>query len=185
MPARCRLWKERTMKRDGASVSDRAVGGSVPGPLVTRGATRLCKALRKDGTPCRAQALDGKEVCSFHDKRKARAFREGRKAGVRRRLTPLAVTPDSEPMPDLGNAEAVVAYIGRLIGLVERGKVEARIANAISVLASNLLRALNQTEMLARVARIEAAIKALPEGQGEAEAVELAGLRRAAEGGAT
>lgn len=144
----------------------RPTGGPAPGLLVTSGATRRCTATRKDGTPCRALALEGKDVCSFHDRRKAKAFRDGRKLGVRKRLTPRAVTPASEPAPDLSSTEAVVRYLSTLIARVERGQVDGRIGNTVSVLVSNLLRALGAVETLRRIEQLEQAVKAPAGGEG-------------------
>lgn len=148
----------------------------VPSPL----AGKRCKATRRDGTPCQAAALaDG--FCAFHSPKKAAAFRRGRAAGGRERMRPRAVTPPETPPADLSDTAAVVRYLGVLVNRCERGLLDVKIANAVTGLVNLLLRGLSQTEMLARFARIEAAVAALPAEQAADVRDELAAVRAASE----
>ncbi len=147
------------------------------------GEARRCSATRADGKPCEAPALGGRTTCTFHTPGLRKRCQAGRAAGGRERLRPRPTTPADEPMPDLIDTAAVNRYLGRLIGKVERGLLDARIATAVAGLVNLLQKGLASAEQLERIARLERAVAALPDPEGASVSGELAGLRRAAEGG--
>ena len=83
-----------------------------------------CKAIRSDGTVCRAHALRGGDYCFFHDPRKrAAVIRAGRKGGARRSIE----LPEGEPL-DPDRIRGIISY---LIEAIASGAVDAPTARAL------------------------------------------------------
>jgi len=83
-----------------------------------------CKAIRPDGTPCRAYAIRGSDFCFFHDPRKrAAVIRAGRKGGARRAIE----LPEGEPL-DPDRIRGIISYI---IEAIASGAMDARTARAL------------------------------------------------------
>jgi len=152
--------------------------GSRTATLASKAAASHCGAIKPDGTPCRAYAGPS-GYCAFHNPKTAAAFRKGRVAGGRERMRPRATTPADEPMPDLTDTAAVNAYLGRLIGKVERGLLDSRIATAVAGLVNLLQKGIASSEQIQRIEAIERAVAALPVDQADAFAPDLAAVRSA------
>jgi len=83
-----------------------------------------CKAVRSDGTPCRAHPLRGGDFCFFHDPGKRAAVIEaGRKGGARRTIE----LPEGEPL-DPDRVRGIISY---LIEATASGAMDALTARAL------------------------------------------------------
>jgi hypothetical protein len=112
---------------------------------MTSPTTQRCTATRKDGTPCRGSARPDKTVCTFHDPDLAEQRAAGRKAGGKSHRA-ITLPPDTQA-PPLETAPDVARLLAQVIHEVRTGKVDHRIGNTIAVLASNLLKAVQTTEL--------------------------------------
>jgi len=77
--------------------------------------------------------------------------------GSRNRMKTLA--PDA-PDVTVRNCEDVVRLLAESINQVRKGQLDPRVANAVGYLANVLIRALEQGEVEARLAALEAALAA-------------------------
>jgi hypothetical protein len=123
-----------------------------------------CKATRKDGKSCAAQAQAGREYCFFHDPDKAADSRAAKsKGGSSGRATLSVVKPwrgeagdvtvlKSATVPDLVN------LLADTIDEVKTGKVDPRVANAVGYLAGVILKALEYDALNERLAALEEAV---------------------------
>src|SRR5262245_649174 len=105
-----------------------------------------------------ARALAGKNVCAFHcaDPELQQRLLEGRRqGGVSRSKTAAALAIDAPDAP-LATVSDVAAFLAQTCNLVRKGRLDVKIANAIGVLASTLLRALEGAEVEARIDALEA-----------------------------
>jgi hypothetical protein len=121
-------------------------------------ARATCSHARRDGTPCRAAALPGKDCCTFHDPDLAARRAAGRRQGGEtrsRRAAVLADLPDDTPLASVGDVTAFLATVARK---TIRGELDARVANSVTQTCSVLLRALEPgeiEELKDRVQRVE------------------------------
>ena len=83
-----------------------------------------CKALRSDGTPCRAHALRGGDFCFFHDPGQRDALIEATRKGGERR--PIAL-PEGEPL-DPDRIRGILSY---LIEAIASGAMDSPTARAL------------------------------------------------------
>ena len=120
--------------------------------------TGKCKALKKNGTECAADAQVGSDVCVFHDPTKTAEVHRARRAGGLRRSRPAAVLPRQTPDHPLRNTTEVSAFLAKSINQVLRGTLDPRVANSAGYLANVLLRALEQGPLEERIARLEATL---------------------------
>jgi Family of unknown function (DUF5763) len=124
--------------------------------MTSREHGKQCKALAKDGNPCRAAATEG-GLCFFHSNPN-KASELGRIGGRKNRHAPV-VTLDS--LPNLLTASAVRDAVAQLIGDVYSEKIDPKIVIALSALLKLQLRAIETTDLEQRIAKVE-----LKEGQG-------------------
>ena len=83
-----------------------------------------CKAVRSDGTPCRAHALRTGDFCFFHDPRKRSALiRAARKGGARRSIE----IPEGEPL----HPDRIRGIISHLVEAIVAGAMDAPSARAL------------------------------------------------------
>ena len=83
-----------------------------------------CKAIRSDGTPCRAPPLRGGDFCFFHDPGKRDALVQATRKGGARRAIEL---PEGEPLePD--RIRGIISY---LLEAIASGAMDARTARAL------------------------------------------------------
>ena len=104
---------------------------------------KACGFRKKNGQPCDADAQSGKDVCVFHDPRKAVDGRRARQAGGRNRPRSLAVLPADTPDHPLDPRD-VTKLLAQSINQLRRGRLDPKVANAIGYQASVLLRLFEQ-----------------------------------------
>ena len=117
-----------------------------------QGDTRICSALRRDGSPCRAPALPGRSACFAHDETRQAALRESRRKGGREkarsrrlnRLVPASLRPTLDLLLDA-------------IHEVHDGKLTAAQGTAMAALASAAVRVYTGATLEERVQAIEEA----------------------------
>lgn len=123
-----------------------------------RDSDRKCRGKRADGDPCHAAVASGSDYCFFHDPDRAEERREAQAlGGSRNRMKTLAT---DAPDVTVGTCEDVVRLLAKTINQVRRGEIDPRVANAVGYLANVLIRALEQGEIEARLAALEAALAA-------------------------
>jgi hypothetical protein len=140
-----------------------------------------CTHTKRDGTRCNAFARPGKSCCTFHDPDHAAKFAAGRRRGGKSRSRQLAVLPaDAADLP-LRTVADVTTLLALTINQTRRGQLDAKISNAVGYLASVLLKAMETSEVEARLAALEAQQQAL---NGRRAAVTPPPVRLNANGGA-
>lgn len=114
-----------------------------------------CKGKKKDGTPCQASAHPGKRYCCFHNPDLAEQRAEGRrKGGINRREPTTTLPPDTPDLP-LKSVADVVAALAQTINQVRTGRIDARVGNCLFVGAGVLLKAIQESDIEARLAALE------------------------------
>jgi hypothetical protein len=117
-----------------------------------------CKQPKVDGSPCKGRVLPS-GYCRFHDPALAEQRSEERRKGGRQRSRPRAVLPahaDDMPLKDVAG---LTALLGATINDVRKGRIDAKIANAIGALANVLLRALEAGDLAAQLAELREQIQ--------------------------
>lgn len=111
-----------------------------------------CEKTKPNGTRCCARALNGKKLCAFHaDPRRAAEL--GRKGGRRRaiynfeEITEFTAPRTTADLRDL-LAQAIVE--------TRAGRLDPRVANAVSCLSGAFLRTSEVIEVEERLRRLEA-----------------------------
>lgn len=124
-----------------------------------------CKAVRKDGSPCEAQAQAGRPFCFFHDPEKADEARAAQARGGSSREVldanevqpwrglPAGVTVMRTPTPS-----DVVLLLADTIDEVKTGRIDPRVANAVGYLSNVILKALEVDALNERLAALEEAV---------------------------
>jgi len=110
-----------------------------------------CKALTKSGKRCQARATPG-GLCFFHANPN-KASELGQKGGVNSRKRVAAENAD--PLPKLETATAMRDAAAQLIADVYAGKIHPRIAVSLAPLLNFQLRAIESSNLEARLARVE------------------------------
>ena len=122
-----------------------------------------CQALTKNGKPCHAAATEG-GLCFFHGNPK-RAAELGRIGGKKNRRIPGV---DLDPLPPLESANAVRQAVARLIADVYAGRLHPRTAAGLAPLMNLQLRAIEQSSLQDRLAKLEhLAAKLIPDSSDE------------------
>lgn len=128
-----------------------------------------CKATRKDGDPCRAEAQSGRDYCFFHDPAKGEERHEakvkGGKTGKLATLEPSAVKPWRGQAGDVTVLKTVtpaelVDLLCHTIDDVRTGAIAPQVANSIGYLAGAIVKIHEQQALGERLAAIEDALKA-------------------------
>ena len=109
-----------------------------------------CKAKTKSDKPCRAAATAG-GLCFFHAN-PDKASELGRIGG---RSNRRAAGDGGDTLPTLDNALAIRDAVARLYADVCAGKINPRIATALTPLLNLQLRAIETTELERRVTKLE------------------------------
>jgi hypothetical protein len=117
---------------------------------------QTCKAHTKKGQRCRAPSLPGSDFCFFHDPKHATERAAAQSAGGR--CGRIKALPGDTPDVDVANCTDVVSLISATINQVRRGEVDPRVANAVGYLANVLIRAVEQSDIEARLAELEAIV---------------------------
>jgi hypothetical protein len=108
-----------------------------------------CSAKNKAGKPCNAPAAGGTKYCVMHS---GRAAELGSKGGRRRAIYTLG---DTIEIPAPKAVSDLVGLLAQSIVEVRSGKLEPKTANAITYLATGLLRAIEGSESEKRQANPE------------------------------
>lgn len=124
-----------------------------------------CKALRKDGAPCKAPALSS-GFCAFHDNGRADVFREGRikggKAGKLATLTevkPWRGQPGDVDVMQSATPVELVNLLCDTIDDVRTGAIDPRVANSVGYLVGVIVKIQEVEEVESRLQAIEEALK--------------------------
>jgi hypothetical protein len=118
-----------------------------------------CEHVRPDGRRCRARARAHSRYCFAHDPDLAARRAAGRRAGGRKRSQKAAVLPAGTPDAPLGSIGQVCELLATSINQVRRGQLDTKVANAVGYLASVLVKALSESDMEARINRLEELLK--------------------------
>jgi len=112
-----------------------------------------CTFTTKEGTQCGFPAQNGLSVCFVHDPDKERERAEARRRGGESRKAPTL--PVGAPEFDLKTAEDVRAMLEDTINKVRAGQLDAKIANNLGYLSSQLLKAIEISDVEQRLDEIE------------------------------
>lgn len=125
-----------------------------------------CKATRRDGQPCTAQAQTDRDFCFFHDPTKADRVKAAKSKGGSKVV--VLAKEDAKPWrgqpgdltvlksPATGD---IVNLLADTIDEVKSGKVDPKVANAVGYLAGVMLKALDHEALEERLAAIEEALE--------------------------
>ena len=109
-----------------------------------------CRGKTRQGRPCRAAATEG-GLCFFHANPN-KAAELGRVGGRRNRHR---FTGTAEPPRALKSMKDVRDAVDRLIEDVYSGKISPRIAGSVAPLLALQMRAIRETDLETRIARLE------------------------------
>jgi hypothetical protein len=124
-----------------------------------------CSHTRRDGSPCRASALPGKDVCLFHDPSSAAARANGRKKGGARAHQPPAVLAGDVPDRELRTVGQVCEFLGVIANRTVKGELDARVANAATYTLTSLAAALAKSDLESRLLALEERQAAIARGE--------------------
>ncbi len=126
-----------------------------------------CRATRKDGEPCRAEAQSGRDYCFFHDPAKGEERHDSKVAGGKAgKLATLAtVKPWRGVAGEVDVLKAVtpvelVDLLCNTIDDVRTGAIDPKVANAVGYLAGVIVKIQEQEALVERLSAIEEALKA-------------------------
>jgi hypothetical protein len=116
-----------------------------------------CTATNRNGKPCGAASMTGRNVCYLHSQ-SGLAVQLGRRGGERRAVCLPTGIPEFSAPTNPAELRALVANV-----LVETrvGKLQPKIANSIALLAAVLIKATEHSELTARIKHLEAEWKIL------------------------
>lgn len=117
---------------------------------------RRCNFRKRDGSRCRAFAVEGSPRCCFHDPDLAEERAEGRRRGGLNRNRPSATLPPETPALPLKSVDDVVAALAETMNLVRTGRLAVNVGNCLFVGAGVLLRAIEGSDLERRIADLEA-----------------------------
>jgi hypothetical protein len=115
----------------------------------------VCQHRNKNRTRCKAHAQNGSPFCFFHDPALGSQRAAARKAGGIAR-TRRVVLPAQVPVKSLRTAAEVGELLGETINQVRRGELDLRVSNAIGYLSGILLGAIEKGSLEERLATLEA-----------------------------
>ena len=126
-----------------------------------------CRATRKDGAPCRAEAQSGREYCFFHDPAKTEERHDSKVAGGKagKLATLSTVKPWRGVAGEVDVLKAVtpvelVDLLCNTIDDVRTGAIDPKVANAVGYLAGVIVKIQEQEALVERLSAIEEALKA-------------------------
>jgi Family of unknown function (DUF5763) len=117
--------------------------------MTSQNSSSRCKAVTKQGKPCRAAATEG-GLCFFHANPN-KAVELGRIGGKKNGVVRVGI----DPLPNLDSAIAIRDTVTRLISDVYEGKLHPRIAAGLAPLMHLQLRAVEKTGLERRLAKLE------------------------------
>jgi hypothetical protein len=108
--------------------------------------------------------------CVFHDPESAARTAAGRKAGGKASRKPAVVLPPGTPDVALSSVPEVVAFLTATANRVQRGELDAKVANCLVYLSATVLRAIQPDEAARQVEELRREIEDLRRGQRVPEA---------------
>jgi len=116
----------------------------------------LCKAVTKQGKPCKAIAQSGSDYCFFHDPNKSDKHKEARQKGGKNRCFPPTRTTLPKKTVDvvITSADDVISLLSETISQVRRGDIDPKVANSINQCANVILRAREQGDIDERIKKL-------------------------------
>ena len=126
-----------------------------------------CRATKKNGDPCRAEAQAGRDYCFFHDPTKAQERHDSKvKGGQTGKLATLAtakpwrgVAGEVDVLKAVTPAE-LVDLLCNTIDDVRTGAIDPKVGNAVGYLAGVIVKIQEQEALVERLSAIEEALKA-------------------------
>jgi len=126
-----------------------------------------CRATRKDGERCRAEAQSGRDYCFFHDPAKGEERHDSKVAGGKAgKLATLAtvkpwrgVAGEVDVLKSVTPVE-LVDLLCNTIDDVRTGAIDPKVANAVGYLAGVIVKIQEQEALVERLSAIEEALKA-------------------------
>ena len=131
-------------------------------------AGRRCAYVHGSGKACGGFAIAGSGFCFAHAPEQAAKRDEARRRGGRAGRA-VALPESNVTVRSLAD---VVALVEATVNDVRAGRVDVRVANAVGVLANVAIRAIERSDLEARLAALEAVL--------EPDRARAAGLRRGA-----
>jgi len=100
-------------------------------------AATKCSAKRRDGAPCKANAIDG-EYRLFHSRsaKLTRSLARGRSSGGLQRCVKGLTLPNDAPDVTFETPRDIVNLLAQTISRVQRGQLSTQVASCIASLAS-------------------------------------------------
>jgi len=133
--------------------------------MTTTGNARQCEHTRPDGTRCQSAPMHGSRFCFWHDPAKAAERATARsKGGKARHGRAIRHIPGEDGDIALQTAGDILGLLEREINAVLRLEPGHRRARTIGYLAGIGLRALETSELAARIEALEAATFGPPGG---------------------
>lgn len=111
-----------------------------------------CKATKRNGNRCGANALIGKDRCALHGTRGLAAVL-GSRGGRRRTVLPLR---ELKCFAAPATARDMLEIVAATVAEVRRGSVDTRRANCVAQLAGVFVRITETVQLEMRVAALEA-----------------------------
>jgi hypothetical protein len=121
----------------------------------TDAADARCEFIRPDGRRCRARPRTGRPYCFAHDPESQEARAAACRAGGQQRSRRAATLPDTEPDAELGTVADVCRFLGRIANGTAKGKIDARVANAVTYTLTSLANAIAKSDLEERLRRVE------------------------------
>ena len=112
-----------------------------------------CSYIKPDGR-CGARPMCGRDLCCFHSPDMVETCREARRRGGKVNRKPTTLPPTTPDAP-LTSAPDVAAFLASTTNRTTRGEIDCRVANAVSCLPGQLLRALEGGDLERRLERLE------------------------------
>jgi hypothetical protein len=118
-------------------------------------AASTCKFQKADGTTCRATSTPS-GFCWFHDPQREQERAEARRKGGKRRRQNPAVLPliGMEDVP-LATVTDVATAIAKTFNDVRKGQVDPKTGNCLGLLAGQLLKALQNSELAVAIEELQ------------------------------
>ena len=114
-----------------------------------------CAHVKTNGEPCRGYAVAGSRYCFAHDPAQADKRDDARRRGGTAGTIPPLEASDIRVSP-LGD---VLALVELTINDVRAGRVDVKIANSVGYLANIAMKAIEQSDLEARLDALEAVLE--------------------------
>ena len=112
-----------------------------------------CKAIKEDGSGCRAKTRKGSPYCLFHDPDSKVELREAQQRGGR--ANRATVLPDDAPDVSLNSIRDIAGLYARVINLQLRGEISPKEASSLGYNCSQLAKLLEASNIEERLANLE------------------------------